>query len=238
MVRCAGPLVGEMPSVTTVLILVSHDAFGERLVTFVRDQLHCSIAGLASNADDGLELARVTKPNVVLVDVGLQGKSGFRLVKPLSQMHPDARIVLMGGGDSAEYVDAAREAGAFAYLPKKAVSQRLPELLGIPVNRLHFTPTKLRKVTSHRGLVLEGALAGGVFTGGLALGNPPIALVGASGVLILSYWHSVRASRLSRAGGSAPPAATSPQAPAADRPYRAEGVRGSPERRGDLSDSG
>src|SRR5215218_381955 len=101
-----------MPSVTNVLILVSHDAFGERLVAFVRDQLHCTIAGLASNANASLELARITEPDVVLVDASLQGKAGIRLVKPLLELHPTARIVLMGDGDSAEYADAAAEAGA------------------------------------------------------------------------------------------------------------------------------
>src|SRR5262245_55907394 len=135
-----------MPSVTNVLILVSHDAFGERLVTFVRDQLHCSIAGLASNATTGLEMARTTKPDVVLVDVGLQGKSGFRLVKPLSEMHPNARIVLMGDSDSAEYVEAAEDAGAIAYLPKKAVSQRLPDLLGISLKQSTSSNSKFKKV--------------------------------------------------------------------------------------------
>src|SRR5918995_3602151 len=122
-----------MPSVTNVLILVSHDAFGERLVAFVRDQLHCTIAGLASNAIAGLELARITKPDVGLVDIGLQGKPGIQLVKPLAELHPGARIVLMGDGDSAEYVDAAAGVGALAYVPKREVSQRLPDLLGIPL---------------------------------------------------------------------------------------------------------
>jgi NarL family two-component system response regulator LiaR len=120
-----------MPSVTNVLILVSHDAFGERLVTFVRDQLHCSIAGRATNAAAGLEMVRATRPDVVLVDVGLQGERGIGLVRPLTKLQPGVRIVLMGDGDSTEYVQAAEEVGALAYLPKKSVSQRLPELLGI-----------------------------------------------------------------------------------------------------------
>jgi ActR/RegA family two-component response regulator len=225
-----------MPAVTNVLILVSHDAFGERLVAFVRDQLNCTIAGLASNATAGLELARVTEPDVVLVDIGLQGKPGIQLVKPLVELHPSARIVLMGDGDSAEYVDAAAGAGAVAYLPKKAVSQRLPDLLGIPVERV--TTSKLKKVTSQRGLVLEGALAGGTLAGGLAMNKPPIALAGAAGVLILSRWHSTRASRSSRAAGSAPTATTPSLVPAVDHSFRAEGVRGSPERRDDLPDPG
>jgi DNA-binding NarL/FixJ family response regulator len=76
-------------------------------------------------------MVRATHPDFVLVDVGLQGERGIGLVGPLTKLQPGVRIVLMGDGDSTEYVHAAEEVGALAYLPKKSVSQRLPELLGI-----------------------------------------------------------------------------------------------------------
>jgi CheY-like chemotaxis protein len=218
--------------VTKVLILTSHDAFGEQLKMFIGDQLHCPIAGLATSATAGLELARTTQPDFVLLDVGLQGNRGTGLVKQLLALQPSVRIVLLGDGDSAEYVDAAAKVGALAYLPKKAISQRLPGLLGIPASKSRFTSLNLKKVTSNRALVLEGAIAGGMLVGGLAFSEPAVAILGAIGVLLLSLWHSARGSRSSRAAGSAPPATTSSQAPAVDRPYSAEGVRGEPGKEG------
>jgi ActR/RegA family two-component response regulator len=221
-----------LPVETKILILVSHDAFGEQLKMFIKDQLHCTIAGLATTGAAGLELARTTQPNVVLVDVGLQGNRGIGLVAKLKALQPDVRIVLMGDGDSTEYVEAAANVGALAYLPKKAISHQLPNLLGISTIHTRAPTRKLRKVTSQRGLVLEGAISGGMLVGGLAFSEPLVALFGATGVLILSIWHSARVSRSSRTAGSAPPATFSSQAPAVDRPYRAEVVRGEPGKEG------
>src|SRR4051812_26327589 len=75
------PLTGELQAVTKILILASHDAFGEQLKMFIRDQFHCSIAGVATTSAAGLELARTTKPDVVLADVGLDGNRGIDWVK-------------------------------------------------------------------------------------------------------------------------------------------------------------
>jgi DNA-binding NarL/FixJ family response regulator len=124
-----------MPSVTKVLILVSHNAFGERLRMFVQDHLHCTVSGVATNAAAGLELARATEPDLALVDVGLKGNGGFALVKPLLELFPNLQIVLMGSGEPPEYVHAAAEIGALAYLPKTSISRRLPLLLETPAPR-------------------------------------------------------------------------------------------------------
>ena len=132
-----------MLSVTKVLILVSHDAFGERLRMFVQDHLHCTVSGLATNAAAGMELARATEPDLALVDVGLQGDGGFALVKPLLELFPNLRVVLMGSGEPPEYVHAAADIGALAYLPKTAISRRLPMLLESPISTVASTPQSL-----------------------------------------------------------------------------------------------
>ncbi|MFL5761831.1 MAG: response regulator [Thermomicrobiales bacterium] len=215
---------------TKILILASNDAFGEQLKMFVRDQFHCSIAGLATTSAAGLELARTTKPDVVLADVGLHGDRGIGWVNKFIELRPSVRVVLMGDGDSADYVDAAAQIGALAYVPKMAASEQLPVLLDLPVRQVPLTASN-QSATSRRGLVLEGALAGGVLVGGFALSDPPVALLGAIGIVTLSRWHSARASRSTRAVGSAPIATISSQAPAVDRPHNVEGVWGGQERR-------
>ncbi len=190
---------------TTVAILDNHRAFGERLQMYVRDQLGCAVVGIADDAATGVELVRRSKPDFALVEVALPGNRGVGLTRELRELHPTLDVVLMGDLDSGEYAPAATQAGARGYLSKTSVGEQLPALLGktvsddvylfedylaeladaIPSNRA--LPPKLR-----RGLVLEGALAGGVFAGGLALQEPAAALAGATGIFILSRWQSAR----------------------------------------------
>ena len=220
----------------SILIVASHSNFGERLQAFVRDQLDCVVVGLAQDAAAGLELMQMTFADVALVDIELSGENGFSLVERLEAVHPPVRVMLMGTGDSAEYVEAAARVGAMAYLPKTEISQRLPGLLGVTMTGPNFTETDLARSTSPRGLVLEGVLAGGTLVGGLALHQPLAAMAGAGGVFFFTRWHSSRASRSTRAGGSAPSAASASWSGGLGPSIHADGVRGSPERSVAISD--
>lgn len=225
-----------MPTVTSVVIVDHHLAFGERLQTFLRDQLQCMVIGLARDAAAGLELMRVRLPDFALIEVGLPGENGFRLADRLATLHPPVRVVLLGDDESADYVRAAADVGAIAYLPKMAVSQRLPALLGTATTGPALVAAPPKKPTSRRGLVLEGALAGGTLVCGLALNEPVAAIAGAGGIFLLSQWHSARDSRSSRTGASAPTAASASRSHRSGRLSRADGIRGSPERSADISD--
>jgi CheY-like chemotaxis protein len=222
---------------TDVLILASHQAFGERLEAFVRDQLRCTVTGLASDAVTALELIQATSPDVALIDVAVPGGSGFELAQRLITLHPAARVVLMGDGEPAEYVSAAARAGALAYMPKTDVSQHLPDLLGITPSAPESMIRRRNTAISPRRLVLESVLAGGVLMSGVALGQPAAALAGAVAVLLLLHWHSARGRRSPYLAGSAPVVALASPVPSGRLTYRADGVRGSPERSEDLSDS-
>jgi two-component system response regulator RegA len=63
----------------------------------------------ASNASDGLELARVFQPALALVDIRMPEKSGLELVQELQQESPGTRtVVLSGYGSVAATVEAMR----------------------------------------------------------------------------------------------------------------------------------
>jgi ActR/RegA family two-component response regulator len=226
-----------MGIVTTVLILTGNQSFGEQLRAFVRDQLGCDVAGLASDTSTGLDLVQSARPDFALIDAELPDESGFTMATRITELHPDTRVVLMGVGEPDEYVQAASRAGALAYLPKTAISRRLPALMGITVTAPDSVITRLKRTASPRKLVLEGAVGGAALMGGLIINEPAAALVAASGIVLLSRWHSLRVPRWSRPAGSALAPAPMPQALATDRSYRADGVRGSPERRSGNVDS-
>lgn len=187
------PRCDEMPIVTTVVIVDDHSAFGEQLRSFVHGQLRCLVVGVGEDAAAGLELVRQAMPDFALVDAGLPDEGGFRFAARVKELYPLMGVVLMGDGEPAEYVHAAARAGAIAYLPKTALSQRLPAVLGLAASK-RAVPAVVSPLAaaSRRSLVLEGALAGAALMGGLALDQPTAALVGAGGVLLFSRWQSAR----------------------------------------------
>lgn len=183
-----------MPTVTTVVIVDDHRAFGERLRSFVRDQLHCTVVGTGADARTGLDLIQALRPDVALIDVGLPGESGFDLSRRLAAELPNVRVVLMGDEESVEYMRAADAAGAVAYLSKTAVSQSLAALLGANAAEVMSASINQPRLGARfrSRLVFSGLLAALVLVSGLALGQPAAAVAGAIGVLLLSSWRSVR----------------------------------------------
>jgi CheY-like chemotaxis protein len=224
-----------MGPVKSVVIIDDHLAFGEQLETFLRDQLACAVAW-KTDAAAGLELIQMTPPDIALLDLSLPGENSFSLAQRLLEQHPGLRVVLMGNVESTDYQLAAAEVGAIAYLPKPVLSQQLPEVLGLPVAKSGSAFKRAITATSRRGLVLEGALGGGMLIGGIAVNEPLAAMAGAAALVLLIHWVSARVPRLSRPAGSARLAAAMPLAPASEHSARADGVRGSPERRSEIGD--
>jgi two-component system response regulator RegA len=70
--------------------------------------------------DEALELARRHEPEFVVLDLNLAGASGLKLIRPLLDANPQARIlVLTGYASIATAVDAVK-LGATQYLAKPA----------------------------------------------------------------------------------------------------------------------
>jgi hypothetical protein len=169
--------------------------------------------------------------------VTVPGESAFEIACRLIALHPAARVVLMGDDEPAEYLHATTQLGALAYLPKTEISKHLPDLLGITASAPAAMIRRRNTTISPRRLVLESVLAGGVLMSGIALGQPAAALAGTVAVLLLLHWHSARGRRSPYLAGSAPAVALASPVPNDRLTYRADGVRGSPERSADRSDS-
>lgn len=74
----------------------------------------------ATTDEQALELARTHQPEFIVLDLNLGGTSGLRLIRPLLEASPGARIlVLTGYASIATAVDAIK-LGAVQYLAKPA----------------------------------------------------------------------------------------------------------------------
>lgn len=100
-----------------VLIVDDHKLFAEA-IELVLDDLGMSVEGIATTAEEGLRMARETRPDVVLVDIGLPDRSGISLGKNILDELPDTKILTVTALDDTRAIDAARRAGFAGYLTK------------------------------------------------------------------------------------------------------------------------
>ena len=76
------------------------------------------LAGEAGSAEEAHEIALRTRPDVMLVDIGLPGASGVQLVRELVPRLPETRFVMLTVSTADDDVLDAIEFGASGYLTK------------------------------------------------------------------------------------------------------------------------
>ena len=88
-------------------------------------KLRYQVVAEASNADDALRLIGIHKPDVVLMDIALSGRSGLEVTEQVTEQYPMVRVVILSMHASPEYARRALRAGAAGYLLKNAKEAEL-----------------------------------------------------------------------------------------------------------------
>lgn len=88
-----------------------------QVINLQADLITCGEAG---DANEAMERVVSTKPDLAVVDLSLEGKSGLELIKDLQALHPELPILVMSMHDESLYAERVLRAGARGYVMKKA----------------------------------------------------------------------------------------------------------------------
>jgi DNA-binding NarL/FixJ family response regulator len=149
--------------------LVEDDApYLAYLETLIAGSASYAVAARAGAAEEALAWPAHVRPELLLVDVALPGRSGPAAVADFAAKWPGVRIVMLSGRDADEPVLEAIRAGAAGYLLKSASSSEIIQALDdVRTGGAPMSPAIARRVL---GLLREpaAAAAGG---GGMELGR-------------------------------------------------------------------
>jgi DNA-binding NarL/FixJ family response regulator len=87
------------------------------------------VMGESDNAEDTLEKVQKQKPDMLLVDLTLKGRSGLELIKDLRRVMPDIDVLVFSMHEEAFYAERVLRAGARGYVMKSEGSGRLLEAI-------------------------------------------------------------------------------------------------------------
>ncbi|HUM87658.1 MAG TPA: response regulator transcription factor [Actinomycetota bacterium] len=106
----------------SVLLVDDHELIRQGLRrSFERDG-DFEVVGEAGSVADAERLLRITRPDVVVLDVRLPDGSGLKLAAGARERYPQLGIVILTMYAGDEQLFAALEAGASAFVPKNAPS--------------------------------------------------------------------------------------------------------------------
>jgi two-component system, NarL family, response regulator NreC len=103
-----------------VLIVDDHAVVRTGLRRVLDAEPDIETVGEAPDAERAVFAAIESKPDVVLLDVMMPGRSGIEALPSLLQAVPEARVLILSMQDDPRYVREAFEAGASGYVLKEA----------------------------------------------------------------------------------------------------------------------
>ncbi|MEM8667488.1 MAG: response regulator transcription factor [Planctomycetota bacterium] len=130
-----------------LLIVDDHEIIRLGLRLMLKDT-DLEVATEASTAAEALQSIQDDTPDVVLMDIRMEGGDGLNALGRMKLDHPDLPVVLFSAYDNPTYIARAVALGAAGYVLKSAPRERLIEALQTAVaGESAWTREELRRVT-------------------------------------------------------------------------------------------
>ena len=125
------------------LLLVEDFRFIRRHVrTLLASISGVEVVAEASSGEEAVALARELRPDLVLMDISLEGMNGLVATETIRRELPAVRVLVLSRHTEAEYVLRAMRAGACGYMPKGAVGTELePALAALARDEVWLSPS-------------------------------------------------------------------------------------------------
>src|SRR5262245_2053948 len=103
-----------------VLLVDDHPMMRGGLAFVINQQPDLMVCAEAGGANEAVQQMRSGKPDLALVDISLEGKSGLELIKDFQTLHPEVPVLVISMHDESLYAERVLRAGARGYIMKRA----------------------------------------------------------------------------------------------------------------------
>ena len=139
-----------------VLIVDDHPVVRDGLKATLGPEEDMTIVGEVASADAALREAKVSNPDVVLMDVRMPGGDGVQACRMIRQQVPDARVIMLTSFGEKEAVKASILAGASGYILKNvARADLLAAIRRVAAGESLLDPAVTRDVIEDYKLLIE-----------------------------------------------------------------------------------
>jgi DNA-binding NarL/FixJ family response regulator len=154
-------------SPTRLLIVDDHQMVLDGLRAMLSAyQGNVQIVGEAREPEDAIALVGDVEPDIVLLDIRLQGTSGLDLCSAILRRRPECKVVFLTVYDDEQYLYQAIRLGASGFLLKRVRGMELVEYL----TRIHQGETLVDPALAARVAQSAARLQSGEFWPGAHLG--------------------------------------------------------------------
>ncbi|MGB0385478.1 MAG: response regulator transcription factor [Ardenticatenaceae bacterium] len=110
-----------------VLLIDDHPAIRAGIRVILEQDPSIEVVGEADNGDRAVELVKLLKPDVLLLDMEMPGKNGPEVAQELNRINANVHILGLSAHDNLKYIKRLLENGADGYLTKEEALDKIVE---------------------------------------------------------------------------------------------------------------
>lgn len=165
--------MSESDSIPSIMLVDDHPLLRKGLTQLIEDEDDLRVAGEASSGAEALEMAEKLDPDLIVLDLNMQGMDGLETLLRLRDNGVTAKIVMLTVSDTDEDVVQAITYGADGYLlkdmspenilerireathGKMVISEKLTTVLADALRKGDSKPNLLSSLTSREHEILK-----------------------------------------------------------------------------------
>jgi DNA-binding NarL/FixJ family response regulator len=140
-----------------VLIVDDHALFRDGLRAVLEHQEDMYLVGEANDAGSAIRLAAELRPDVILMDLHLPGRSGIEATRDVRASQPSVKVIALSMRHDAGTVDAMIQAGAQGYVLKEArAAELMAAIRAVAAGGAAIDPSVASEVLEHYRRMASG----------------------------------------------------------------------------------
>jgi DNA-binding NarL/FixJ family response regulator len=112
-----------------IILVDDHHLVRDGIKSLLSSTSDLEIVGEASDGIELFEILSSVKPDIIIMDISLPGKSGIDLTKEICKDYPDIKVLILSMYNNEDFIFNSIKAGARGYLPKNTTRNELLEAI-------------------------------------------------------------------------------------------------------------
>jgi DNA-binding NarL/FixJ family response regulator len=108
-----------------VFVVDDHPIVRQGLALLINREQDLVVCGEAEDAQSAMLSVNTVQPDIMVVDISLNGPDGLDLLKDVRMRHPDLPVLILSMHDESIYAERALRAGAQGYIMKQEATEKV-----------------------------------------------------------------------------------------------------------------
>lgn len=140
----------------TILLVDDHKLIRDSWCFILNSDPRFRVIGETSGGDEAIKLAKIRKPQIVLMDVNMTPVNGFDATRQIRKLSPNSKVIGISMYTMPAYAKRMLQMGAMGYVTKNSSKDEMFEAIVEVNNGKKYVCDEVKDILAHQELEDEG----------------------------------------------------------------------------------